>query len=387
MALGEIFTVPIEGLVTGGAGLARLKGRPVFIEAVAPGDLITGKIIEEKSGYSRGEVVTLVKPSSHRVKPSCPLYGLCGGCNLQHIEYSVQLEQKERILKDTLRRIGKIEAPPPVTVVPSKPYGYRNRLQFHRLSHRGSGGETVGLKKRHSTVPLPIPDCPIADGVIRTALRDGTLRPPPGKDRFTVYGRGSLLLVEGYQSQGSVSIGGKEIRMDAQLFFQSNADVLGTLIDDLVLLAKKADPTKAAADVYCGVGTFAVFLSDIFPSLTLVEQNSRSLEMAKQNLKGKNAEFFPIPESDWVSKQTKGSPAFGFMVLDPPRLGLSSVLRDYLVKRGPPLVAYVSCDPATLARDAKELVAGGYSLGSLTLYDFYPQTAHIETLAFFERTS
>jgi 23S rRNA (uracil1939-C5)-methyltransferase len=175
--------------------------------------------------------------------------------------------------------------------------------------------------------------------------------------------------------------------MDAQLFFQSNADVLEILIQDLIRLAKKADQTWGAADIYCGVGTFAVFLSDIFPSMTLVEQNSRSLELAQQNLAGKKAEYFPLPESQWVSKQKKGSPSFGFMVLDPPRLGLSSVLRDYIAQKGPSLVAYVSCDPATLARDTKELVAGGYSLRALTLYDFYPQTAHIETLAFFERLS
>jgi len=387
MALGEIFTAPIEGLVTGGAGLARLRGRPVFIEAVAPGDVITGKIIEEKSGYSRGELVNLVESSSHRVEPGCPLYGLCGGCNLQHLDYPSQLEQKERILRDTLRRIGKVEQLPPLVVVPSKPYGYRNRMQFHRLPHRGNRGETVGLIKRQSTIPLPIGDCPIADDPIRSALRKGTLTPPPLKDRFTVYGRGDLLLLEGAQSQGIVPMGDKKIRMDAQLFFQSNADLLEVLIKDLIRLARKADPTRAAADIYCGVGTFSVFLSDIFPSLTLVEQNPRSLELAKQNLAGKRAEFYPLSESEWVTKQKKGSQPFGFMVLDPPRLGLSSILRDYIVQRGPPLVAYVSCDPATLARDTKELVAGAYTLGALTLYDFYPQTAHIETLAFFERSS
>jgi 23S rRNA (uracil1939-C5)-methyltransferase len=182
-------------------------------------------------------------------------------------------------------------------------------------------------------------------------------------------------------------MGDKKIRMDAQLFFQSNADLLEVLIKDLIRLARKADPTRAAADIYCGVGTFSVFLSDIFPSLTLVEQNPRSLELAKQNLAGKRAEFYPLSESEWVTKQKKGAHPFGFMVLDPPRLGLSSILRDYIAQRGPPLVAYVSCDPATLARDTKELVAGAYTLGALTLYDFYPQTAHIETLAFFERSS
>lgn len=387
MALGEIFIAPIEGLVTGGTGLARIQGRPVFIEAVAPGDVITGKIIEEKNGYSRGELVALVEPSDRRVEPACPLYNFCGGCNLQHLDYPSQLEQKERILRDTLRRIGKIETPPTVAVVPSKPYGYRNRMQFHRLPHRGSQGETVGLKKRQSTMPLPIGDCPIADGGIRTALRNGTLSPPPGIDRFTVYARENLFLVEGLQSQGAVPIGGKKIRMDARLFFQSNADVLEILIEDLSSLANKADRTRGAADIYCGVGTFAVFLSDSFPTLTLVEQNSQSLELAKQNLEGKKAEFFSLPESEWVSKQNKGSQSFGFMVLDPPRLGLSSILRNYLVQRGPPLVAYISCDPATLARDTKDLVAGGYTLKALTFYDFYPQTAHIETLAVFERLS
>jgi 23S rRNA (uracil1939-C5)-methyltransferase len=143
-------------------------------------------------------------------------------------------------------------------------------------------------------------------------------------------------------------------------------------------------------DIYCGVGTFASFLGEGFPSLDLLEENKEALALARENVRGLpcsgkgESRFYALKDDAWVKSRTRKE-NWGFMVIDPPRQGLSALMRRYLAEKGPPLLAYVSCDPATLARDSRELVQGGYILKELSLYDFYPQTAHIESLSVFSR--
>jgi 23S rRNA (uracil1939-C5)-methyltransferase len=173
--------------------------------------------------------------------------------------------------------------------------------------------------------------------------------------------------------------------MDVRVFFQSNAAMLELLIMDLMAVASKADKALPLADVYCGVGTFASFLGGEFAEIDLVEENKTSLALARENMPaGKKVNYHALTDTAW-SKTQKKIRAWGFMVLDPPRKGLSLAMRKFLVESGPELAAYVSCDPATLARDSRFLLEGGYALKELTLYDFYPQTAHIESLAVFSR--
>jgi 23S rRNA (uracil1939-C5)-methyltransferase len=137
------------------------------------------------------------------------------------------------------------------------------------------------------------------------------------------------------------------------------------------------------ADLYAGAGTFAAFLGGFFPGLDLVEENREALALARQNLAGTEARFFGLSDTEWAEKGIGGS--YGFVVADPPRSGLSPALRSWLIHRGPPLLAYISCDPASLARDCRELCKAAYSLESLDLFDFYPQTAHIESLGVLRR--
>jgi 23S rRNA (uracil1939-C5)-methyltransferase len=145
------------------------------------------------------------------------------------------------------------------------------------------------------------------------------------------------------------------------------------------------------ADIYCGVGTFAAFLQEIFPRIDLVEANKAALDLARENLRGPGVRYFAQSDDEWVRAgspekvRQSGEEGYGFAVVDPPRQGLSPALGQWLSREGPPLLAYVSCDAATLARDSAALIKGGYGLESVTLYDFYPQTAHIETLAVFSR--
>jgi len=173
------------------------------------------------------------------------------------------------------------------------------------------------------------------------------------------------------------------------VFFQSNCTMLEKLILELLKTAEGVNRNLPMADLYCGIGTFAFFLAGMFPKVILAEENKSAVSHARENLKGVNAELFALRDTDWqktiFKEQNKLSGAFGFAVVDPSRAGLAQKFASALQRDGPAVLAYVSCDAAALARDAKILTAGGYKLNKLTLFDFYPQTSHIESLAVFER--
>jgi 23S rRNA (uracil1939-C5)-methyltransferase len=393
-AAGELFTARVEGIVADGEGLLRREGKRVFMDLCAPGDTVTGRITESRRDWDRAELVAVEAPSPDRVTPPCPLFGRCGGCSLQHLAYGAQLRAKAGILKDAFIRIGGFSPPEPA-LIPSPPLEYRNRMQFHcvtQFHHAGrfhgprppGGGPGAGLKARRSGEIIPLPDCPVADRGIREALRRGSLRPPPHRNRFTVYSRGELLLCEGGRERGTIRLLDRDITLEAGCFFQSNAGALELLIADLLRTAEEADPALPAADLYCGAGTFAAFLARRFSRIDLMERDRRALALARRNVEGP-AGFSALEDGRWAETRKPAAPGYGFIVADPPRQGLSPVMGRWLAGSGCPLLAYVSCDPATMARDSRLLRAGGYRLAELRLYDFYPQTAHIESLGIFRK--
>ncbi|MDR2101431.1 MAG: class I SAM-dependent RNA methyltransferase [Treponema sp.] len=402
MVTGELFTAPVAHIAPGGAGILRVKGQTIFMEFTAPGDLVTGRITEEHRDWGRAELVELKEPSPLRTSPACPLYGTCGGCSLQHLSYGAQIHEKEIILRDLFTRIGRFTALPPILVRPSLPLEYRNRLQFHRVPPPAPGQRRrgnrpreerfpLGFKARKSSEIIPVPDCPVATPELRLALRERAITAPPEKDRFTVYARGETLLSEGARRRGKVRILDRELTLDAGVFFQSNGTVLETLIRDIRGIAARAEGDLPMADIYCGVGTFGAFLGEGFSGIDLVEENKTALALARENVPEKGAAYYAQTGDVWVKARTssggtgRGKVPYGFIVVDPPREGLSAGMRDWLSREGVPLLAYLSCDPATLARDSRDLTErGAYDLAELILYDFYPQTAHIETLAVFK---
>ncbi|MDL2229683.1 class I SAM-dependent RNA methyltransferase [Treponema sp. OttesenSCG-928-L16] len=402
----------MESIASNGAGVLRREGKTIFMDMTAPGDHVTGRIIEDRQHWARAECVDISAESPLRTTPSCPLYGSCGGCTLQHIRYEAQLDIKKTLLQEAFRRIGGVDNMPEPEIVPSPPFEYRNRMQFHRISQserisRRRGGPQsrspgksgipgprkgqagIGLKERQSDRIIPLHDCPVADPGIRRALEEGSLSPPPEKNRFTVYSKDSLFLAEGGQEKGRVRILGRELITDVSVFFQSNAAVLERLIGDLLEAAESADASLPVADVFSGVGTFSVFLQDRFRRIDLVEENKEALDTARKNTAGPGIRFFPQKDSQWIeflNRTGKSEKNYGFMVLDPPRQGISPLLAHWLGERGPDILVYVSCDPASLARDSAVLLKNDYAMKKLFLYDFYPQTAHIESMAVFVRT-
>lgn len=345
---------------------------------------------------------------TRREKTPCPYYKRCGGCPLQGIDYEDQLLQKKEFLEQAFFRAG-ISSIPDIKVIPSSPYEYRNRVQMHRVP-RGTESEIPDGKSRIRPLNLeqeaeascgfmtrsggksaaeiiPVKDCVIADPSIRQALKTFTITPPIDRDRFSVYGRDSLLLVEGQNSFGTTHIHQKDIRIDAGVFFQSNGALLELLIDELLDIAQTANSRLPAADFYCGVGTFAVHLANIFERMDLLEANKTALNLARGNVRLKHARFFGQRDTVWAMNagKTVRSP-YGFAVVDPSRQGLSEAMCRFL-RDNCELLCYVSCNPFTLTRDAALLLApqktGGLRLESLSFYDFYPQTKHVEALAVF----
>jgi len=405
MAIGEIYKLQLETITQGGEALGRINGKPVFIEGGAPNETVVCCITEERNTWSRAKLLEITEPSPVRTESICSFYGKCGGCNLSHIDYNAQLNIKVSILGESFRRIGGIN-PPEIEVFSSPPYEYRNRMQFHCLRQAAkSEGIGFGLKGRASGEIIPVTDCPIAVSDIREKIKpssssavsapqrlcESSFRIPPEKDRFTVFAKDGVFFNEGGQQRGNIKLLNKEITIDAGLFFQSNCFMLEKLIIELQKITEQADRTLDMADLYCGVGTFALFLGGMFPKVILAEENKMAVSLSRENLKRINglnsAEFYALRDTNWPECLKWSN--LGFIIADPPRAGLSTKLTEALIKyakdqKGHFIFAYVSCDSSSLARDSKILLKGGYRLKELKLFDFYPQTSHIESLAVFE---
>ncbi len=361
-------TLSIVKLVAGGEGLAFLDGKAVFVPGVLPGELVDVTIDEHRRDFDRAALGAVCKPSSHRVSPGCRYAGTCGGCDWLHISYDEQLRQKASIVREALRRTGRIDRED-IDIVPSPPFASRNRAQIHRaeagLGYMGAGSRRL----------VTVGHCPIVAPAV-DLLFSGAVPAPPGRDRFTAFAAGELLAVEGRDDDRDlcVTVAGREILFSVGCFFQSNLAVLPALIS-WALEGLRGD---AAADLYAGVGLFGAFLAADFSRVICVESSTTSLAYARRNVTGDVNEFYPVSVEDWI---TAAGGRLDAVVVDPPRVGLGPAVRAWLREAAPRRLVYVSCNPVTLARDLGELVTGGFVLDDLRLFDFYPQTSHVEAVA------
>ncbi|MBL8968347.1 MAG: class I SAM-dependent RNA methyltransferase [Spirochaetaceae bacterium] len=379
--MAEGVRLKIEKLVAGGDGLAFHEGRAVFVPFSLPGEIVQAAITEERRDFSAGRVLDLIEPSPHRVEPACPVYGECGGCNLQHLSYQRQVAEKAGIVAEAFRRTARLE-PGEIAAVPSLPFAYRNRLQLH-FTEEGR----IGFMRRSSNSVVAAPTCPVAVRPVQAWIeeRAGTSRGREelgrfivGKDRILAFGLDEKVYLEGRDGMITATVAGEPIRFHLKGFFQSNLYLLDYFVPDVA--AGLSGGT--VADLYCGVGLFSRFLEKRFSKVVAVEQNPFALDLARHNAPGPRNEYHALSVEDW----TKGASArqdFDCVLVDPPRTGLSPDVRAWLARKRPPLLVYVSCDPVTLARDSGELHRSGYRLESLKAFDFYPQTSHVECHARF----
>ena len=379
--------VTIERIVPGGLGLAHAEGLTLFVALAAPGDVVRVRIDRVSGKVAFASIEEIVQPSPVRVEPPCPYFGACGGCDLQQLNYEAQLEAKKEMIRDCLRRIAHIEQLPEISITPSpQQWHYRSRANWQFDPVSKSLGYFEAGSHRVCDVELCGVLAPKLQEIlarVRSEIRDDSVSPLL-KDIRAVAGDNNVSVappLAGYQTHDvSTSIGGERYSVDANSFFQTNHDLVGALVDAAIALEKG----KLAIDLYCGAGLFTLPLARRFERVVGVEVNHRATAFARGNLRRaqlQNAEIATAPVGEWLKAHSHSLASVDFLLLDPPRAGAENVVIKGILDLRPRRIAYVSCDPATLARDLKKLLAGGYSLESVTAFDMFPQTHHVETVA------
>jgi 23S rRNA (uracil1939-C5)-methyltransferase len=378
--------VEIERLLPGGFGLAHAEGLTLFVALAAPGDILRVRIERKRGSVGFASIVEVVKPSTVRVEPPCPYFGLCGGCDFQQLEYEAQLAAKVEIIRDCLHRIAHMETVPDIVMVPSPAqWQYRSRAnwQFDPRSKR------LGYFARGSHEVCDVEICAVLRPELqqtlerlREQMREGTLSKKL-TDIEAVAGDTDVSLASGTahfrSKEVSRRIGNETYYFGAEAFFQINHELLELLLGEAV----SEEEGKTAIDLYSGVGLFTLPLARRFDRVTAVEANSRAVDYAQRNLDAaelNNVEVANMSVAEWL-KHWLGFERPEFLLLDPPRTGAESGVIEGILSVAPQKICYVSCDPATLARDLNKLLEGGYSLDSIVGFDMFPQTHHVETVA------
>ena len=406
----NLFDIRFEKLTYGGDAMGRLEdGRAVFVPFGLPGERARIRLTEEKRNFARGEIVELLETLSRRIVPRCKHFGVCGGCHYQHMPYEAQLQAKTEILRDRLIRIGKIGSPPVREMIacPS-PWNYRNHVQFH-LTEDGK----LGYVKAQTPQVFAVEECHLPEGFLDGIWPQLEFEPGTNVERVSLRAgkdHDSMLILESNSPESPeleieaslsvahvfeentiviagndhilVSVLGREFRVSAASFFQVNTLMAEQMVNHL-LGRLPVSASSTLLDVYCGAGLFSAFLAPKCGRVIGIESSPSACEDFAFNLdEFEHVELYEGLAEDVIPYlQTKPD----VVVVDPPRVGLEKRVVDGIVKLNPKVIAYVSCDPSTLARDAARLIQGGYTLKDVTPFDLFPQTYHIESISLFEK--
>ena len=439
---GERIELTLESLAYEGDAVGHYEGQAVFVPFGAPGDRVKLTVTEAHQTYCRAAIAEVLSPAPQRVTPPCPYFGVCGGCQWQMLDYAAQVSQKRTILADALSRIGGIE-PPAIEAVPDATgWAYRNKAQFPVAGN--AGNLALGYYRRGTHHIIPVDRCPIvADGINaawpalremlqqsglpgynearhRGLLRHVALRASrkSGKLTLVLVTAGQLNLeslaariidqVPGIESvwqninpgagntifgarwhrwagpeYAGETINGLKFRLSPSAFLQVNlpqAEAAYRLMAQSLAPSRRED----VLDLYCGAGAIALGLARQARSVTGIEGSPHAVADAQAS-----ADLNGITNCDFhagaAEQETAHMARADIVVLDPPRKGADKALWPEIARLRPRAVAYMSCNPATLARDAKELRAAGYRLTRVWMIDMFPQTYHVESLGIFER--
>ena len=403
--------IDLTGIAHGGDAVGRHKGKVVFVPHAIPGERVRVHVRANKRGYSRATLREVLVPSPHRVVPPCPHFGTCGGCQWQHIDYAAQLAYKQQIIGEQLRRIGKIEDPLVTAALGmTEPWRYRNRAQYSV-----SPGGRLGFRAARSHRVVPIETCPLLDPLVEEVchMLDIGFR---GVDRVVIHACGrtddAIVVFEGSTDEVPVAeidapvsclfsthggdlvvlagrpyveeqMAGHLLRVSTGSFFQVNVEQA----ERMVALLKAHLELSAGdhlVDAYCGVGTLGLPLAGRVAEVIGIESCHSAVEDARHNAEGlSNVRVIEGRTRDVLPDVLDCADV---VILDPPRQGCHSDVVAALCAAGPARVAYVSCDPATLARDVGLLVhRGDYRLLAVQPIDMFPQTYHIESVSLLAR--
>jgi 23S rRNA (uracil1939-C5)-methyltransferase len=377
--------VTIERILPGGLGLAHADGQTVMVALAAPGDRLRVHIDRVKGTVAFASIEEIIEPSPVRVEPPCPYFGRCGGCDFQQLNYQAQLGAKKEIIKDCLQRIAKITTIPDFEIIAGpNPWHYRARAQWQYDAAAKSLGYFEGGSRRVCDVA----DCAVLTPKLQetlTRLRaqrvDGEL-PDDARYFRAIAGDENVSIATGVGSESDApqlhrSIGNETYMLTAESFFQTNVELLPELIEAAI-----GNLTgNQAIELYSGVGLFTLPLARRFQHVIAVESDPDAAKFARMNLANAGLSNVKVQRAD-VARWFESSRALevDFLLLDPPRTGAESRVISGILKLRPKQISYVSCDPATLARDLKKLIAGGFSIDSLVAFDMFPQTHHVETV-------
>ena len=420
--------ITIEKLIYGGEGLAHHDGSTVFVPFVLPAEKVSAATVEQKKKFIRARMERLLDPSPERAAARCPHFAVCGGCDYQHIPYELQLRYKTEILRETLRRIGRVEWTGEIAAHASPPWAYRNRAQWkvRPLGEDGVGGMGIGYFRANSTALCVVEDCSIlsplllksllalraaaAGGMLPRELREieafagandskllvtATLAGFPAdaqafadKLRATLPETESLLFHDPTRERMELDgpgyveteAAGSTYRVGHFSFFQVNR----FLADELVRTVVEGEPEgRLALDLFAGVGLFSLPLAKRFARVIAVEANPAAARDLEANTSGKVARSGRVIEvraADVEQFLAKYKEKPELVLLDPPRTGLTPGTIKHLARVAPARITYISCDPPTLARDLAAFLKSGYEISAVHLFDLFPQTFHMEAV-------
>lgn len=386
----------LERPAHGGYTVGRHEGKAVFVRYGLPGERVQARITQEKKRFAFADTVEVIEASRERVTPVCPHFGVCGGCHWQHVTYKEQLHIKMQIVAEQFARVAGItELPIQPWIIATNVYGYRVHATFH-----GSNGGYLGFVGADGRNVVRIDTCPILRDDLNDAFERFKMRrrmyPPEERLRLQVGDDGTVTSAHMMSdeedddhavgrdgdSAGVVAytIKGRTFRCSAGAFFQVNPPQAEHLIDQaLARLDLRGGET--VLDLYSGGGLFSAFIAPHVEKVIAVEGAPLSVEDARVNL----AEFDNIELRAGGVEDMIGGVKADAALVDPPRAGMKPASMTALIACEPKRIAYVSCDPATLARDAKRLIEAGYALTDVQPVDMFPQTYHIECVAGFVR--
>jgi 23S rRNA (uracil1939-C5)-methyltransferase len=392
--LGDVCEVQIEKLVYGGEGLARHQQQTIFVPLAAPGDRLRIRITQRERNFLRGVIEEILEPAATRRTPPCQHFGQCGGCQLQHLERSVQHEAKAEFVRESLRRLGHIEWTKEIPVRAADEFGYRSRAEI-KVRRDVHDQVHIGYYQAGTHEICEVRDCPILLPSLNRELQrlhDEPALIPYGATRvhltagddavFVTPATGEDAKAQEIDALGTAhqNIGGMRYEFGVRSFFQGNRLLIESLVEEVV----NATNGKLVVDLYAGVGLFALQLAQRFAQVVAVEGSKLSAAHGLANVKHNNVanvHFDGLSVEAWLKHKSAEWPRPDLVVLDPPRAGAGLAVIERLAALAAPQMVYVSCDPSTLARDLKALVNYGYQLDAVTAFDLFPQTFHVETVA------
>lgn len=425
----HVVTLTIEKLVDGGAGMGRLAGRVVFVPGACPGEAVQARLTLVKKGYAEARLESVLQSSVNRVIPPCPVFGRCGGCQWQQLDYPSQLASKLAILQEDLSRIGKLPGVPVLSPLPaSDPWSYRTRIQLKVELRQGK--PMLGFFGMRSHAIVDTETCLIASpplircmSILREILSSMTHRIGSLEEIHLHHARGTgelqvryfggeetaerlelffdrledalpeIVSQVYYAPQGNRWVWGRDylmeqykevpFRINDRSFAQVNWDQNRVLIDTVCSFAGLSG-RESVLEVYCGIGTFGLFLAQRAAALTGIDENPFAIKDAKYNAKQMgltNCRWIAQPVRQALSDLIARKEHFDCVVLDPPRDGVDQKVLEGLCSLRPSRIILVSCNPATLSRDLRFLMQNGFRPETIQPVDLFPQTFHLEAVA------